>query len=67
MRIRTTTGPNATPPPGRNKDSNNQQHPQQIATAGATIGDRHAGPPPQSLKSVASITVITVVPAGGDR
>ena len=67
MRIRTTTGPNATPPPGRNKYSNNQQYPQQIATASATIGDRHAGPPPRSLRSVASITAITVVDGGGDR
>jgi hypothetical protein len=67
MRIRTTTGPNATPPPGRNKNRNNHQRPQQIATvtAGVTIGDRHAAAPP--LRSVASITAITVVPGGGDR
>ena len=65
MRIRTTTGPHATPPPDRNKYSNNQQHPQQIATASATIGDRHATAPP--LRSVAPITAITVVPGRGDR
>jgi hypothetical protein len=67
MRIRTTTGPNATPPPGRNKNSNNQHCPQQVTTVtpGATIGDRHVAAPP--LRPVASITAITVVPGGGDR
>ncbi len=69
MRIRTTTGPHATPPPGRNNNSNNQQRPQRIATitTGATVDNRHAGQPPLNLRSAASITAITVVPAGGDR
>lgn len=66
MRIRTTTGANATPLPGRNKASN-QKRPQQIATVtgSATIGDRHAAAPP--LRSIVPITAITVVPGGGDR
>ena len=67
MRIRTTTGPSASPPPGRNKDSNDHKRLQRISTlvARASIGDGRAATLP--LRSTASITAITVILSGGDR
>ena len=57
MRIRNTTGPCASPPPGRNQDNNHHQR--------ASIGDGYAAAPP--LRSTASITGITVLLSGGGR
>ncbi len=52
MRIRTTTGPSASPPPGLNKDSKDQQNypPRRIDadSPGVSATDKHADQHPRS-------------------
>jgi hypothetical protein len=67
MRIRTTTGPGASPPPGVNKNSDHQTRPGQIGTSivGISVADGRAGMQP--LQLVVSITAITSTPCGGGQ
>ena len=67
MRIRTTTGPGASPPPGLNKNSNDQTRPRRSGTGvlGVSVADRRAGMHPLPL--MASIMAITSTPGRGDQ
>jgi hypothetical protein len=67
MRIRTTTDPGASPPPGLNKNSNDQARSRRSGTGvlGLSVTDRRAGMHPLPL--VASIMAITSPPRRGDQ
>jgi hypothetical protein len=67
MRIRTTTGPGASPPPGLNNSSNGQNRLQGIGrdALGVRAVRRHAGTRP--LRSVVSVMAITSIRFGGDQ
>ena len=69
MRIRRPTGRSASPLPGLNNNSNDQNCPrfQRISTvaSGMSVADWCAGAPP--LAAVVSIMVSTLVPCGGGR
>jgi hypothetical protein len=66
VRIRRTTGPGASPLPGRSKNRNEQARRRsrriRASVAGQSVCERHAGALP--LIFVVSITVVT---CGGDR
>jgi len=67
MRIRTTTGLGASPPPGLNKNSNDQATFRRIGAEalGMSLAQGSAGMQP--LRPVASIMIITPVACGGDQ
>jgi hypothetical protein len=67
MRIRTTTGPGASPPPGLNKNSNDQANLRRIGAdaLGMSPADRSAGMQP--LRPVVPIMTIIPVACGGDQ
>jgi hypothetical protein len=67
MRIRTTTGPGASPPPGLNKSSKGQTTPRRIGSGvlGVSVTDGCLGTPP--LRALVSIMAITSSRCGSDQ
>jgi hypothetical protein len=67
MRIRTTTGPGASPPLGLNKSSNGHNYRRRIGggVLGVSVASGCVGTRPQS--PLASIMEITSVGCGGDQ
>jgi hypothetical protein len=67
MRIRTTTGPGASPPPGPIKNSNNPTTPQGMGTRapGVRLAEGHPATPP--LRPMMPIMMITLFAGGGDQ
>jgi hypothetical protein len=67
MRIRTTTGPGASPPPGLSNSSNDQNHCRRIGrdALGVRAVRGHAGTRP--LRPVVSVMSITAIRFEGDQ
>jgi hypothetical protein len=64
MRIRTTTGPGASPPPGLNKNSNDQTNPRWIGAGalGMSPADTRVG-----MQPLTPMVSIIPVACGGDQ
>jgi hypothetical protein len=67
MSIRATTGPGASPPPGLNNSSNNQNHPQQISTGAPGVRIIHGCARPWPRGSLVSFMAIPSIQRGGDQ
>ena len=65
MRIRTTTGPGASPPPGPMNNSNHPTTPQGIGTPAPSVSLGHTATPP--LRPIVPTMTITPVACGGDQ
>jgi hypothetical protein len=67
MRIRTTTGPGASPPPGPMNNSNDQTTPRRIGTRapGVSLAEGHTATPP--LRPMVPIMTVTPMVCGGDQ
>jgi len=67
MRIRTTTGPGASPPPGLKNSSNDQNRPRRMGpdTLGVRVVPGHAGTRP--LRPVVPVMAITSIRFEGDQ